>query len=86
MLSKDSQLDKALTEYDRALKFYPQFKKNYLIYYNIALAHMHAKTVEAYEKAEKSLKVCLQLEPTFDKAKQALEQVEKVLSQRKKAG
>lgn len=85
VLSKNNEIDKALKEYDHALKFYPQFKKNYLIYFNVALAHMHTKTVDGYEKAQKSLKLCLQLEPTYDKARQAMEQVEKVLQQHKKA-
>ena len=85
MLSKDNQGGEALQEYGRALKFYPQFKKNYLIYFNIALAHIHTKTAEGYQAALKNLKLCLQLEPDFDKAKHALEQLEKAM-QTPKAG
>ena len=79
MLSKDGDNQGALTEYKRALQFFPQFKENYRIYYNIALAHLQQKTKEAYDIAHKNLKHCLSLEPQFDKAKKTLEQVEKQL-------
>ena len=83
MLAKDSQEVKALQEYERALKFYPNFKKNYLLYFNIALAHLHMKTAEGYQAALKNLKICLQLEPDFDKAKHALEHLEKAMQAQK---
>lgn len=86
MLSKDSQTASALVEYNRALRFYPQFKENYRIYFNIALAHLQHKTREAYEEAAKNLKKCLELSPEFEKAKNTLETVEKALAGKKKAG
>ena len=43
--------------YQRALRFFPQFKENYRIHYNIALAHCQLKTRVAYEEALKCL-VC----------------------------
>jgi tetratricopeptide (TPR) repeat protein len=86
MLSKDGNNQGALSEYKRALQFFPQFKENYRIYYNIALAHLQQKTKEAYEIAHKNLKHCLSLEPQFDKARKTLEQVERQLEGWKKAG
>lgn len=84
MLSKDGKVDLAMTDYKRALRFFPQFKENYRIHYNIALAHCQAKTREAYEEAQKCLKKCLELAPDFDKAKKTLESVEKALAGVKK--
>ncbi|MCX6124346.1 MAG: tetratricopeptide repeat protein, partial [Proteobacteria bacterium] len=39
LLAKESKQDEALVEYERALGFFPKFKENYRIYYNMALAH-----------------------------------------------
>ena len=86
LLSKDGKGDGALTEYGRALQFFPQFKENYRIYYNIALAKCQLKTREAYEEAAKHLRRCLELSPEFDKAKNTLESIEKILANKKKAG
>ena len=41
MLVKEGNLDKAIEEYKKALMFYPKYKENYRIYYNIGLAHIH---------------------------------------------
>ena len=84
MLSKDGNVAQALIEYNRALRFYPQFKENFRIYYNVALAHLQIKTKEAYLEAQRQLKHCLELSPEFDKAKKTLEQVDAALN--KKAG
>ena len=79
MLSKDGESDNALGEYQRAIQFFPQFKENYRIYYNIALAQAKFKTREGYIEAQKNLKKCLELCPDFDKAKSTLEQIERYL-------
>ncbi len=79
MMSKDGQTDGALVEYNRALRFFPQFKENYRIYYNVALAQIQAKTKESYQDAVKNLKKCLELAPDFEKAKGTLETLEKAL-------
>lgn len=86
MLSKDGNTDGALTEYQRALRFFPKFKENYRIHYNIALANLQLKTREGLDAAVKNLKTCLELEPEFEKAKKTLETVEKSLAPKKKAG
>jgi tetratricopeptide (TPR) repeat protein len=85
MLSKDGKTNDAVSEYQRALKFFPQFKENYRIHFNIALAKLQTKTREGYEEAAVCLRKCLELEPTFDKAKKTLETIEKALAP-KRAG
>jgi tetratricopeptide (TPR) repeat protein len=84
-LSKNGQAEEAMKQYERALRFYPNFKENYRIYYNIALAHIQKKTRAGYAEAQKNLKICLHLDNTFEKAKNTLEQVEKALGGNKKA-
>lgn len=86
MLSKDGNTDGALTEYQRALRFFPKFKENYRIHFNIALANIQLKTREGLDAAAKNLKTCLELEPEFEKAKKTLETVERSLTPKKKAG
>lgn len=83
LMSKDGQKDQALVDYNRALRFFPQFKENYRIHFNIALAHMQTKTRASYEEAQKCLKRCLELSPEFEKAKNSLETVEKALAPKK---
>lgn len=80
MMSKDGHSADALVEYNRALKFYPQFKENYRIFFNIALANLQNKSREGYEAALKNLQQCLRIEPGFEKAKNILESVEKALA------
>lgn len=82
MLSKDGNVAAALTEYKRALKFFPKFKENYRIHYNIGLACAQMKTSESLKEAEENLTVCLELEPDFEKAKKALETVQKATSKK----
>src|SRR5690606_10752602 len=76
-LSKNGDLHGAIREYERALQFYPQFKENYRIYYNIALAQIKLKEPESIQKAIENLKLCLDLMPDFDKAHKTLEALEK---------
>jgi tetratricopeptide (TPR) repeat protein len=80
--SRDNKTDDALEEYMRALQFYPTFKENYRIYYNIALANMQTKSRETFEEAEKNLLKCLELAPKFEKASKALEMVAKALGRK----
>ncbi len=80
MLSKDGQLDKALVDYGRALRFFPKFKENYRIYFNIALACIQTKTLASYIEAERNLQKCLELSPDFDKAKNTMETLTKLIA------
>lgn len=84
MLSKDGNTGGAVVEYNRALRFFPKFKENFRIYFNIALAQLQVKTRESYLDAQKNLKKCLELAPEFEKAKNTLETVEKALAAKTK--
>ncbi len=87
MMSKHDDRQGALNEYNRAMQFFPQFKENYRILYNIALANIAEKSRAGYETARENLKKCLQLSPGFEKAQKTLSTVEKALSKSpKKAG
>ncbi len=67
-LSKVGNVEGALTEYERSLQYYPKFKENYRIMYNIALAHAGFKQHKNYIVALEYLDKCLALEPNFEKA------------------
>lgn len=81
-LSKAGNVNRALIEYQRALNYYPKFRENYRILFNIALAHLNTKDRKSYELAEKNLIACLELKKDFDKAKNTLEQVQKALQKK----
>jgi tetratricopeptide (TPR) repeat protein len=83
LLAKAGNMAEAVTEYKRALRFYPKFKQNYRIYFNIALAYTNEKNREAYVQAQEYLEKCLELQPEFDKAKNTLDVVRKALGQKK---
>ena len=85
MLSKQDNREGAIAEYNRALQFYPKFKENYRIHYNIALALTNTKNRESFTKAREELLRCLKLSPNFEKAKNTLEIVERALNKNKKA-
>lgn len=80
MLSKDGFTDQALIDYHRALRFYPQFKENYRIHFNIALANIQARSIESYMEAERNLNRCLELSPEFEKAKNTLDTLTKLIA------
>ena len=86
LLSKDGNTEKALTEYQRALRFYPKFRENYRILYNVALANIGLKTRDSLRIAQQSLVKCIELAPDFEKAKTLLKTVEESLNKSKKAG
>jgi tetratricopeptide (TPR) repeat protein len=83
-LSKEGLVKEAISEYKKALKFYPTYKDNYRIMFNIALAYATFKSVDAYAEAENYLAQCVKLAPDFDKAQKMLQNVRKALA--KKAG
>jgi tetratricopeptide (TPR) repeat protein len=78
LLAKEGKITEALLEYERALKFYPKFKENFRIYYNLALGHMQLKTPDDLKKAQEYLKKALELDPTFEKAKASLANLQKL--------
>lgn len=72
-LSKTGSPDQAVDEYKRALEFFPNYKENYRIHYNIALANLAKKDPAFRKSAEGELEMCLKLNPGFDKASAALD-------------
>lgn len=75
-LSKSGNPEKALQEYNRALEFFPTYKENYRIHYNVALAHVTKKDAESRRLAEEAVIKCLKLNPGFEKAKNALDAIQ----------
>jgi tetratricopeptide (TPR) repeat protein len=79
ILSKTGENKEALKEYTSALRFYPDFKENYRILFNVAIAEANQKSVENLQKAEVALLRCLELCPEFEKTSQLLAQVQRAL-------
>jgi len=74
-LAKNNNIEGAILEYERALKYFPKYKENYRILYNIALAHLSYKNRSHYEIAQDYVNRCLELNPKFDKALKTKEQI-----------
>ena len=83
-LSKSGNPWAAITEYERSLKFYPQFKENYRILYNIALALVAEKKRENFVKALECIERALKLEPAFEKGEKMKEMIQTALAPKKK--
>lgn len=81
-LAKTQDFAGAIAEYESALKFYPSFRENYRIYFNIGLAHAHQKSQESYLAAEQALLKCLDLKPGYEKAVATLVEVRKRLAKK----
>lgn len=75
-LSKSGHKEEALRNYDNAVKFYPNFRENYRIYFNIALAQAGSANERDVEKARKSVEQCLKLKPDFEKARNLKDSLE----------
>jgi tetratricopeptide (TPR) repeat protein len=75
--SKAGEAEQALNNYYSAIMYYPSFKENHKVLYNIAIAEARKKTPEANEQSMKALKKCLELKPDFDKARELLAIIEK---------
>lgn len=71
-LSKDGDVGSALKDYYTALIFFPKYKDNYKILFNIALAEISRKNREGFVAAEEALEKCLKLAPDFEKARKLL--------------
>jgi Tfp pilus assembly protein PilF len=72
ILAKDERYDDAIKLYEMALRFFPKYKENYRILYNVALSYMKMRTPDAQTKAVMALKKATELNPGFTKAKEAL--------------
>ncbi|MFK7871655.1 MAG: tetratricopeptide repeat protein [Oligoflexales bacterium] len=83
-MSKNGDTQQALNEYETALSFFPKFKENYRIYYNMALAYKGRKTRQDFEEARTCLKRCLELSPAYDKGIKTMEVITNALNAKKK--
>ena len=83
--SRTGDTEMALEDYYRALKFYPKYKENFRIQFNIALAEANKKTLEGYQKAYEAITKCLELAPEFDKAQKVKPTIEAGLAKLKKS-
>ena len=72
ILSKEGKMTEAIEEYQQALQFFPNYKQNYLIFYNMALAYIKIGTTNGSVNARACLQKCLELDPSFEKGKQKL--------------
>lgn len=81
-LKSVGSIDEALEEYKRSLEFFPKFKENYRILYNIALAHVGKKTPEDYGVALDFLDKCLDLKPDFEKAVNIRKQIKALITKK----
>lgn len=77
LLAKVGKVDEALAEYERAIKIFPDYQRNYLIFFNMALAHLKRRSGDDVEKAKEYLRDAIKIEPTFDKAKTLLDSLRK---------
>jgi tetratricopeptide (TPR) repeat protein len=78
-LAKAGRVEEAINEYVRCLKFYPTYKENYRICYNIALSQVSKKTRSSYESALEYVDKCLALNKSFEKAINMKVAIEKAL-------
>jgi tetratricopeptide (TPR) repeat protein len=67
--SKEGTPDAAIKEYLSAIKFFPKYKENSRIYFNLAIAYVNGKKDGWLDKAVHALDEALALDPTYDKAK-----------------
>ena len=75
MMVKTEQFEEAISEYERALNYYPKNKENHLIYFNMALGFLKMKKSSHLKDAIKCLEGALEVRPDFEKAKSLLERV-----------
>ena len=71
----------AIKEYQKSLRYFPDFKENYRIYYNLAMAHLSLKSKEQIISADEMLEKCLKLNSQFEKAirlRESLKQKRKI--------
>jgi tetratricopeptide (TPR) repeat protein len=66
-LSKGGRAQEAVKEYLRSLQYFPKYKENYRILYNIALAMLAEKKRDNFVQALDYIEKALALEPTFEK-------------------
>ena len=78
--ARKQRFEDALIEYNAALKFYPDYKDNYRLIFNIGIAELSKKSLEGVQAAEIAFQRCLDIRPNYEKAKLKLDNVQQVLA------
>lgn len=76
VMAQTDSLEAAISEYERALNYYPDKNVNYLIHFNLALAYLKKKSPKDVPLAKQHLESCLKLNPDFEKGKNLLSKIE----------
>jgi len=74
LLAVNEKYNDAISEYQKAIGFYPDFKEIYRIYFNMALAYMKLGKDHSND-AKKWLNECLRVNPAYEKAQNNLKKV-----------
>ncbi|WP_141734494.1 response regulator [Oligoflexus tunisiensis] len=78
VLAQTEHLPEAITEYGRALNYYPKHKSVHAIHFNLALAMLKSKNPKSVAQAIRHLEIALELNPNYEKAQHMLEKLKKV--------
>ena len=85
LLAKETAYEKALEEYQKAMRLVPGSKEVYRILYNMAISHINLKSQPHIQEAHRLLEECIKLSPDYEKAKEKLALTEKYLGSAKGA-
>ncbi len=77
VLAQTDHVPEAITEYGRALNYYPKHKSVHAIHFNMALAILKTKDPKGLPQAIKHLERALELHPDYEKARQMLDKLKK---------
>jgi tetratricopeptide (TPR) repeat protein/CheY-like chemotaxis protein len=77
VLAQTEHLPEAITEYGRALNYYPRHRSVHAIHYNMALAILKTKDPKGIDRAIRHLETALELYPDYEKARQVLEKLKR---------
>jgi CheY-like chemotaxis protein/Flp pilus assembly protein TadD len=84
--SRAGEIDTAIAEYQRAIKYYPNHRDMHKIEFNLAVAFYNLKTHEAMRNALDHAKRCVELNPEFEKGVVLLQKIQKALGIEKLVG
>jgi tetratricopeptide (TPR) repeat protein len=77
VLAQTDHVPEAISEYGRALSYYPKHKSVHAIHFNMALAILKTKNPKGVAQAIKHLETALELHPDYEKARQMLDKLRK---------
>jgi len=79
VLAQTDHVPDAITEYGRALNYYPKHKSVHAIHFNMALAILKTKNPKGVAQAVRHLEIALELNPDYEKARLMLDKLKKTL-------